>query len=132
MFLNQLEKEEKVKFLELAHYVANADKTVTEQESLIIFRYCSEMKIADIDFDEKKYNLKNSLKDIQDPCIQKIFLLEILALVYSDEQFQDEEKDVIGMLVNCFRLNPNLVIVYSQWAKSILALQIQGEALINL
>ena len=132
MFLNRLNSEEKVKFLRLAYSVAVSDETITNEEELMIFRYCSEMKIADIDFDSNLYDLKRDLSTVKDPVTQKIFLLEIMALVYADEKFQTEEQNVIEDLVEVFNLNPSLVVVYTQWAKSMLSLQIQGEALINL
>ena len=40
MFLNRLEKEEKIAFLELAHYVARSDNDFSLSQKDIINNYC--------------------------------------------------------------------------------------------
>ena len=54
MFLNRLEKEEKIAFLELAHYVARSDNDFSLSQKDIINNYCIEMQIEDIAFDAKE------------------------------------------------------------------------------
>jgi galactose-1-phosphate uridylyltransferase len=45
MFLNRLENEEKVAFLELAHHIARSDDDFSDQQKEIIATYCMEMQI---------------------------------------------------------------------------------------
>ena len=48
-----------------------------------------------------------------------------MSLVYADG-VETEEKAVIKQMIALFGLNPNLAIVYREWAKSILALISRG------
>lgn len=132
MFLNRLEKEEKVAFLELAHYIARSDNDFSEDQKEIIGKYCMEMQIDDIDYDEESFDIYNTLDKIQNHKSRKIVLLEIMALIYSDNFLHEEERKVLEKVLEEFNLNYNLSIVYTQWAKSMLALYIQGNALIEL
>lgn len=132
MFLNRLEKEEKIAFLELAHYIAKSDNDFSESEKEIISKYCVEMEIDNIALDENSFDLDKSLSKIKDKRSQKIVLLEIMALIYSDNHMHIEEKKILDSIVEKFGLNETLSVVYGEWAKSILALFIQGNALIEL
>ena len=58
MFLNRLEKEEKIAFLELAHYVARSDNDFSLSQKDIINNYCIEMQIENIEFNVKKFDIK--------------------------------------------------------------------------
>ncbi len=132
MFLNRLIGEEKIAFLELAHYVARSDNNFSESEKEIISKYCTEMQIDNIILDENSFDLDKTLSKIKDKRSQKIVLLEIMALIYSDNHMHIEEKNVLDSIVKKFGLNETLSVVYGEWAKSILALFIQGNALIEL
>lgn len=72
------------------------------------------------------------LAEVKSPSSQKIILLEVMTLIYSDSILHKEERKILDELINEFSLNPSLAIVYGEWAKSILALYIQGQALIEL
>ena len=132
MFLNRLQNEEKVAFLELAHHVARSDGDFSEDQKTIIAKYCMEMQMEDIKYDETTFDIYNTLDKIQNHRSRKIVLLEIMALIYSDDFLHEEERKVLEKLLEEFDLNYNLSIVYTQWAKSMLALYIQGNALIEL
>lgn len=79
-----------------------------------------------------KFDLDKSLNKFKNKSGQKIALLEIMALVYSDDFLHDEEKKVLDKMIKNFKLKKYLSVIYSQWRKSILALYIQGQALIDL
>jgi len=132
MFLNRLNKEEKVAFLELAHYIARSDGDFSEAQKSIIEKYCMEMQIEDIEYDEEKFDIYNTLDKIQAHRSRKIVLLEIMALIYSDDFLHEEERKVLEKVLEEFGLNYNLSIVYTQWAKTMLNLYTQGNALIEL
>ncbi|MBT6217995.1 MAG: TerB family tellurite resistance protein [Candidatus Marinimicrobia bacterium] len=132
MFLNLLNQEEKITFLKLAHHVANSDNDFSESQQSIIGKYCTEMQINDIDEDEKKEDYLISLKKIDKSKSQKIVLLEILALIYSDQYVHPEEQKVLDQMLEIFSLSTALSVVYTEWSKSILALYVQGSALIEL
>jgi transcriptional regulator CtsR len=132
MFLNRLNEDEKVAFLELAHHMARSNNDFSQAQQSIIGQYCLEMQIEDINYDEKDYNLSEILKKIDNKSSQKIVLLEIMALVYSNQKIDKEEQEVLDAMITEFNLTSSLVIVYGEWAKAILAISIQGAALIEL
>lgn len=132
MFLDRLNKDEKVAFLELAHHVARSDNDFSELQKEIIGKYCMEMQIEDINYDENSFNIENTLVKVQEKQSQKIILLEIMALVYSDNILHAEEQKVLDIITGTFGLNSSLTTVYGEWTKAILALYVQGNALIEL
>lgn len=132
MFLNRLNMEEKKAFLKLAHHVANIDDDFSQKEKMIIDKYCMEMQIDDVKYEPESYDLKSELAVFQRDSHKKIALLEVMALVYSDGLLHPAEEGVVKEITEYFELNPNLVIVYKEWSKSILSLFVQGEALIHI
>ncbi len=132
MFLNRLKKKEKVAFLELAHHIARSDNDFSESQKSIIGKYCMEMQINDIKYSDKSFDIDKTLANIKNSKSQHIVLLEVMALIYSDNILHDEEKKVLNLMMKKFKMKKSLSIVYGEWAKSILALYIQGEALIDL
>ena len=132
MFLNLLGTQEKSAFLELAHHVARSDSGFSESEKSVISTYCSEMQISDIDFNENSFNLEITLSKFQASDSQKIVLLEIMALVYEDNILHKEEQKVLDAMLKTFNINQSMALVYGEWSKAMMALCIQGEALIRL
>lgn len=132
MFLNRLSIEEKDAFLWLAHYTSRADGDFVKSEELIIAKYCMEMQMDDIEYNKSEFNLEEILGRFGSESHQKIVLLELMALIYADNELVREEQELLNQIVNQWELNPNLVVVYKEWAKSILSLFTQGEALIHL
>jgi len=132
MFLNRLNKKEKEAFLELAHYIANVDGEFSDSEKSIIDKYCMEMQIDDINFDENKFDIYETLGKITSKRSRKIVVLELMALIYSDDFLHEEERKVLDKILEEFDLSYNLSIVYTQWAKTMLSMYIQGNALIEL
>jgi hypothetical protein len=132
MFLNRLAQEEKIAFLELAHYISRSDDDFSETQKNIISQYCMEMAINDIDYSEESFNLDQSISKITNKESQKIVLLEVMALVYADNILHDNEKVILDSMILKFGLNPTLATVYAEWSKATLALFVQGNALIEL
>ncbi len=137
MFLNLLTPEEKISFLEIAHHLAHSNGSVSNAESVVISGYCAEMQIANISYDDSKFDLRSTLKNIKSPQSQKIILLETMALAMADElthfeELDKEEKSVIEAMLEEFGLSKNLAIVYAEWTKAVLSLTRQGKALIEL
>ena len=63
---------------------------------------------------------------------RRVLLLEIMAIVYANNEYHPEQQEIITFILEAYVLSPHLVTVYTEWAKSILSLYRQGEALINL
>jgi uncharacterized tellurite resistance protein B-like protein len=132
MFLNKLQTKEKEAFLELANYVANSDNELSKEEEKIIEKYSIEMQIEPVKFDKDSFDIYTTLSKFQSDRSKKIVLLEILALIYADDFIHEEERIVLEKMMQEFDINPNLVVIYKEWAKSMLSLFTQGNALINL
>lgn len=132
MFLNRLTLAEKEAFLQLAHHIAHIDDDFSKAERIIIDKYCMEMQVDDVDYDPEHFDLGAVLAVFQEESHKKIALLEVMALVFSDGKLHRAEESTLDEIVKHFGLNPNLAVVYKEWAKSILSLFIQGEALIHL
>ena len=132
MFLNRLNQEEKVVFLKLAHHIARSDHDFSNLQKEIINGYCAEMQISDIEYNDKDFNLETTLSKVNSLQSQKIILLEIMALIYSDDILQKEEQKILNTMIERFKLSHAIADVYAQWSKSILALTIQGEALLHI
>ena len=132
MFLRLLNKEEKVAFLQLAHHMAVSDGDFSEKQKEIITTYCYEMEIRDINYDENSFNLDLLLESIKNKESQKIFLLEIMALIYSDNILHEEEEKVIDRMIDIFGFEKNISILYGEWAKAMLALTEQGKSLLKI
>ena len=132
MFLNRLNSKEKEAFLKLAHYIARSDNDFSDKQKEIIATYCFEMQINDIDFNESSFNLDNTLSKFESKESQKIALLEVMALVFSDNILHQEEKKVLDAMTEKFNLSSTLIDIYAEWTKAILAITAQGQALINI
>ena len=133
MFLNRLSAEEKNAFLVLAHHVARSDADFSVEERIIIAKYCMEMQIDDIDdYDETPFDLEQILDHFETASHRNIVLLELMALVYADGRLAQQESMLLDRFVDHCHMNPNLSIIYKEWAKNILSLYTQGEALIHL
>lgn len=124
--------DEKQAFLFLAHHVAHADSNFSIEEEVLIAKYCMEMQMDDIEYDEAKFDLATVLNTFERNSHQKIALLELMALVYADGEVAKQEQQLLNDMIEHFGLNPNLAIVYREWSKNILSLFTQGEALIHL
>ena len=132
MFLNRLKKKEKKAFLELAHHVARSDSDFSDDEQNIIDKYCMEMQIENIKYNEKKFDIYETLSKFNSQSSKKIVLLELMALIYSDDYLHEGERIVLEKILEEFDLSYNLSIVYTEWAKTMLSLYKQGNALINI
>lgn len=132
MFLNRLSMDEKQAFLALAHHVAHSDNDFSMEEEVLIAKYCMEMQMDDIEYDEVRFDLASVLNTFECDSHQKIALLELMALIYADGEVAKQEQQLLNDMIAHFGLNPNLAIIYREWAKNILSLFTQGEALIHL
>lgn len=132
MYLNKLDSQAKNVFLNLAHLVARSDESFSDMQKMLIDGYLKEMDIEDVDFNESEFSLINCISTVTNTEYQKIILIEILAIVYTDNIMHEAEKEIIDTIVDTWNINSNLVVVYGEWSRSLLSLHIQGEALLEL
>ncbi|TVP59023.1 MAG: hypothetical protein EA349_03745 [Halomonadaceae bacterium] len=96
--------------------------------------------------DDKAGNSETHLRNIKDPdfvleealeCFdtrtaQRILVLELMAVVYANDSYHPQQREVIEFILDVFDLSEHLVTVYAEWAKTMLSMQKQGTALIHL
>lgn len=132
MFLNKLDAQAKEVFLNLAHLVARSDDSFSDMQKILIDGYLNEMNIEDVDFKEDEFSLVDCISKVTDKEHQKVILIELLAIVYTDSIMHEAEKEIIDTIVDTWDINSSLVVVYGEWSRSLLSLYIQGEALLEL
>lgn len=132
MFLNKLDTQAKEVFLCLAHHVAKSDEMFSDMQKILIDGYLKEMNIVDVDFKEEDFDLVKCITPITNKDYQKVIIIELLAIVYTDSIMHEAEKAIIDKIVDTWDINSSLVVVYGEWSRSLLSLYIQGEALLEL
>ena len=132
MFLNRLNETEKTAFLELAHHIARSDNSLSQEEKDIIAKYCMEMQIDDIHFDEEKFDIYQTIGNINNKASQKVVFLELMAMIFADDFLHEEERIVIEKIQESFDLSASHVTLYTEWAKTMLSLYKQGDALLDI
>lgn len=131
MYLSQLTNKEKFEFLKLAHYVARIDGDVRIDEARVIQEYCDEMGVSDMPFDESLFELDASLGAFESDKSRKIFMLEIMVLVHSDDRFDIYQHKLVDKIALKFKMSEKEVKIFSQWGKAVMALKEQGREFIN-
>jgi len=132
VFLNQLKEDEKRAFLRLAQYVMEVNVSEGEKEKAILLAYSKEMNIEIEEFDENNFNLEEVLLVFHSNTSKKIVLLEIMALIYADNQVDEEEENFIQAMCDKFNISREQAQIYEEWTKAMLALYKQGELFINV
>ncbi len=84
-------------------------------------------------------NSADNEQEIQDLLLQfkseksrKIMLLELMGIVYANDEYHANEEEIIQTILDAYDYSPHLVTIYAEWAKAELALYKQGDALISL
>ena len=107
MFLRNLNEKCKKIFLELCVNIAKSDGSFGETEKQMIYEYCDELGFdrnipcctTELDI------LLRDLCTISTESEKKIILLELYGLVYADQIFEKEEKNIIDRYVKFSNIN---------------------------
>jgi len=102
MFLNKLNSEAKEAFLLLAHHVARSDKSFLPIQKELISGYLREMNVNDVDYNEESFSLSECLEKVKDKYFQKVILIELLAIVYTDNIMHSLEKEIIDEISSTY------------------------------
>lgn len=92
MFLNQLSKEEKEKFISLSVYAAKANGEVAMEEMAMLEEYCKEMGI--VFFNADSISTMDEIIEVyknSDIVTKRIVILEMLGLLYADGNYDEKE-----------------------------------------
>ncbi|MCU6707247.1 TerB family tellurite resistance protein [Paenibacillus sp. J5C_2022] len=132
MFLHFLEQQvHKLAFLEIAHLAAKADGNVNWKERGKLRSYIEEMGLLDVDIDlSNPRSLAEIASAVQDKSVQKIFLIEILMLLYTDGDYNDEEKEIVTDLKDLFGFSDETYESMREWVIAMDKLKIDGIKLI--
>lgn len=132
MFLSKLDQTSKTVFLTLAYHVARSDESLSDVEEMLIGGYRKEMNIPDVIYNHEDFSLTECISQVTNKEYQKVILMELLAIVYADTIMHPAEKEIIDTIVDTWNINSSLVVVFGEWAKGMLSLYVQGEALLEL
>ena len=130
MYLNYLEKNEKLAFLKLTHIIANADNNICENEKIIIGSYCNEMGIENIPINIDNESVDSLSKEFKSLISKKVTILELMSVINANNEFKDSEKIIIDNLINHFELNDKFLKNIEIWSKSLMTLIDQGTNLV--
>jgi tellurite resistance protein len=130
MFLNQLTEKEQVAFIELAHLVAVADGIMSEQEQELIQLYKQEAALSD-DYQIQDLPLEEILKAFESETSKNIALLEVLAVIFSDGTYSDDERQIVKLIKQSFGFTPEKYETYKAWIRKINDVYAEGVQLIH-
>ena len=101
MYLSRLDHKQKELFLDLCIHASMSDNEFSEEEKAIIFQYCAEMQLSDIRYEAKHSTdeVIEELVEISSPDELRIILMEITALVISDNACNQHEQRFMDKLV---------------------------------
>lgn len=131
MFLSMLSKKEQEYFLELANLAMQVDGVVTESEREMIENFRQEMmlldyKMQDIPLDKLKMNIDLSTKRNK-----KVFLFEIVGMMYADSEVSEEEKQWLLDIAVAWGFRENELRKIIRWVMDFNDLLLEGYEYIN-
>ncbi|MDD6991511.1 MAG: hypothetical protein PUI48_06765 [Oscillospiraceae bacterium] len=101
MYLNRLNEEQKNLFIDLCIHASLANNNFADEEKNMIDLYCEEMNLK-----EHRYTANNSMDDAVSKLVAistneelRIVLLEISALIISDNVYDNDEQNFMNSLV---------------------------------
>lgn len=131
MFLNRLGDGEKQSFLAIAHHIARSDADFSSEERVIVAQYCMEMRTPDVDYNSETFDLSEVLDQFTSEH-RNLVVLELSVLAQADGKVSEKEDEILNEIADRFGTNPHLVVLYKEWAKNVMSLYLQGEALIHI
>jgi len=131
MYLNYLEKNEKLAFLKIAHIVALSDGEFCENEKVIIGSYCNEMEMNDIEFNIQDESLDVLSDEFTTQQSKKIVILELMSIIYANGEFKKSEQKIINQLTKKFDIDNKYVDDVKLWSQSLMHIVGQGANLIQ-
>lgn len=124
MFLSRLSDVQKELFLDLCIHASMANNEFAQEEKNTIDQYCEEMRIkARYESNEDLETVTKKITEISNPTELRIIVLEISALIISDNVYDDFEKSFLEAFVqsigiskkeldDVFELLDQLMLIY--------------------
>lgn len=111
MYLAMLSQKQKELFLDLSIFSMQSDGIIEPREQELVYQYCTEMDIerrVATKCDSVEEVLKE-LKHISTGSELKEMTIELVALMYADEDFADEENALLTNLQELFGFSSHLM-----------------------
>ncbi|MBV7507824.1 hypothetical protein KW850_21575 [Bacillus sp. sid0103] len=122
MFLEELEQEEKIAFLELAALLARIDGKLSIYENSLLKRYQREMELED--YKLRGLSLEDILNEFKSERSKYIVLTEIFQLIYSDGVFHDHESEFVHIIKTHFGFASSEFGTFKDWVGKIKELSV--------
>lgn len=131
MFLQQLNEEEKVAFLELAYIIAKANGIIDDKEHQMLVAYQKEMEL-EIDLETHPIRPFQEVVNIfKDKKIKRIVFLESLAVAFADGIYHEEQKEHIHELKQYFSISDDDYESFKTWINKMNSLYYEAVELLD-
>ena len=134
MFLNLLNNNEKIAFMELAYYAATANGIIDFFEKEMLDSYRKELGVEYIgeDFMTKVREIDSCLIQFKDSTAisKKAVYVELLSVCLSDEDFDISEQDFMNRIKRELSLDYSFTEKAFQWTERMMELGKEGTSLI--
>ena len=108
MFLQVMNTEEKMKFLEFVYKIANIDGEYAEEEIEIVNSYKNELGINEIP-ETDDINSIIEYFSTKEEVLKRIIIFETVGLINADNKIEPEEADLMNKMVKSFHLDSEVV-----------------------
>ncbi|MEH7419019.1 hypothetical protein V7266_27700 [Neobacillus drentensis] len=125
MFLEELQPEEKIAFLELAVIIASIDGNLSIFETSILNKYQKELGLED--YEPAGMNLDDILNSFKSERSKNIVMTELLQLIYSDGVFHEQEGEFVRLIKEHFGFESNEFGSFKDWIDKIKELSLTKE-----
>ena len=132
MFLNELNQDEKVAFMELAHLIANSNGILHENEKKMLDTYDREMSLDLQISDLEELSLEKIVPIFGSKRVKRIVFLEAIAVAFSDGVYHEEQKNLIEELKIAFQFSDEEYEEFRGWIIKMNALYAQANELISV
>lgn len=111
MYLATLSEKQKKLFLDLSIFSMQSDGVIEPREQELVYQYCGEMEIERRKEAQSKSieEVLKELKSISTESELKKITIELVALMYADEDFADEEKELLTKLADTFEFTSHIM-----------------------
>jgi len=111
MYLNEFSNEQKNLFLDVAIIAIKANGIIDDNEIIELKKYCREMEI---EYREKERNndinyLLERLKEISNESVLRRITIEIISLMYADNDLADSELSIMDNMKDKFGFSTHLM-----------------------
>lgn len=115
MFLNELNKNEAVAFVNVVSEFANIDNTFAKEEKEVLDGYLEELNLDKDSVGKMKFD--DSLKTLNESTdrIKKIVYFELIGIALVDGEYQDKEVDFLDNIANEFAISRSKRIAFANY-----------------